>query len=52
MSFTTPGFERLDPTTFEQFGEDIRNIDQLREEREKEWEVRQGGREEREKDGR
>ena len=36
-SFTTPGFIRLDPQAFEQFGLDVKAIDQLREEKEKEW---------------
>ncbi len=45
ISFTTPGFDRLDSRTFEEFGDDITSLEQQRMEKEKEWEVRKGGRE-------
>ena len=36
-SFTTPGFDRLDSQAFEEFGLDVKDIDQMREEKEREW---------------
>ena len=36
-SFTTPGFDRLNSQNFEGFGEDVRDIDQIRKETEEEW---------------
>ena len=36
-SFTTPGFERLDSQAFEEFGLDVKDIDQMREEKERDW---------------
>ena len=37
-SFTVPGFERLDPNTFEMFGDDMSELEMKQKDQEREWE--------------